>query len=112
MAGKPSARMQKAMELVRAGLTPYLAAERAGVAKSTMYRSVLYRTWQDEIEAKKKPRRAQIPSPEMILAVSLTMGGTPPAEAARQAGVARSSLYQSGLYRAWLAQKKTAAKPA
>ena len=100
------------MELVRAGLTPYQAAVRVGVAKSTMYRSKLYQAWQDEIQAKARPRRAQQPSPEMRLAIRLAREGKPAAEAIRTAGVSRGAFYQSSLYRAWMAERKTATGPA
>jgi hypothetical protein len=41
----PSARMVEAMKLVVAGLTPYAASKRVGIATNTMYRSRLYKLW-------------------------------------------------------------------
>lgn len=46
MAGRPSAKMIEAMKLVLAGVTPYAAAKRLGLAVETMYRSRLYKLWQ------------------------------------------------------------------
>ena len=45
MSGKPSANMIRAMAMVLAGVRPYTAAIRAGIAPGTMYRSRLYRMW-------------------------------------------------------------------
>jgi hypothetical protein len=35
------------MELVIQGVTPYAAAQRAGIKHNTMYRSRLYKLWRD-----------------------------------------------------------------
>jgi hypothetical protein len=43
MPREASTGMTKAMRLVIAGVTPYMAAKRASVALSTMYRSRLYK---------------------------------------------------------------------
>lgn len=48
-----SAGMVAAMKLVTTGkATPYQAAQKAGIALSTMYRSPLYKNWRDSV----KPR--------------------------------------------------------
>lgn len=41
----PSHALVLAMELVRAGTSPYAAAQVCGIALSTMYRSALYKAW-------------------------------------------------------------------
>lgn len=48
MTGRPSAAMEKAMRLIRNGMTPYGAAKKVGIALSTMYRSALYKKHRDE----------------------------------------------------------------
>lgn len=54
MSGKPSADTQRAMELVKAGYSPYAAAMEAGIALSTIYRSVLYKEWKAQKKTKRK----------------------------------------------------------
>lgn len=45
---RTSKRMQAAMQMILdQGLTPYRAAHLAGVARSTMYRSPVYKAWRD-----------------------------------------------------------------
>ena len=44
----PSDAMVDAMRLIHTGLTPYAAAQKAGIALSTMYRSKLYKQWKKE----------------------------------------------------------------
>lgn len=39
--------MIEAMHMVLAGVTPWTAAKRAGLAPNTMYRSRLYAMWKD-----------------------------------------------------------------
>jgi hypothetical protein len=50
MAGKPSMAMVQAMKLVIKGVTPYKAAQTAGIALATMYRSALYKAWREGID--------------------------------------------------------------
>ena len=40
MSGRPSAATEKALRLVKGGLTPYAAAKKAGIALSTIYRAI------------------------------------------------------------------------
>ena len=40
MAGRQSAEVEKALRLVRQGLTPYAAARKVGIALSTIYRAL------------------------------------------------------------------------
>ena len=47
MSSKPSADMERVMQLIRSGFTPYAAAKQVGIALSTLYRSPLYKAWRD-----------------------------------------------------------------
>jgi hypothetical protein len=47
MAGRISARGTEAMKLVLAGVSPYAAAQRAGIQLSTMYKSPIYKRIRD-----------------------------------------------------------------
>lgn len=57
MSGKPSADMERAMELVRGGMTPYAAAKEVRIALSTIYRSPLYKAWRALNKPKHKEPR-------------------------------------------------------
>jgi hypothetical protein len=47
MSGSPGGRTIEAMKLVLAGISPYAAAKRIGIATNTMYRSRLYKLWKE-----------------------------------------------------------------
>lgn len=59
MSGQPSAKLERAIALLRESresggtLTPYAAAKQVGIALSTMYRSPLYKAYKAEQEQSK-----------------------------------------------------------
>jgi hypothetical protein len=60
MSGKPSADMERAMNLViNEGLSPYAAARQVNIALSTIYRSPLYKAYKAEQDKKTTKKEKQ-----------------------------------------------------
>lgn len=102
MPREASTGMTKAMRMVMAGVTPYMAAKRASVALSTMYRSRFYELHQagQHEELERALAEAETRLPRLIAAMRQVQANTAtPWAAANANGVPRATMYTSWLYK-------------